>query len=197
MLQAKPAMLSADGRINESLIATNAAVFGLCCSFGILDAEIALTMHQWKPKRLKLEVSRWAAGGNGAPTRPARCGHSGLDLRDLLEAHLMQVMRSCRIDFGGLNESLQQEVVRRVAGTRGAAAELQPAFLDTASAGPALVAGNRRLVSEHYSPTAYGERLRTLYADLLCERGDLSYVPATAVLRQFLQPERFRLLRME
>ena len=101
MLQAKPAMLSADGRINESLIATNAAVFGLCCSFGILDAEIALTMHQWKPKRLKLEVSRWAAGGNGAPTRPARCGHSGLDLRDLLEAHLMQVMRSCRIDFGG------------------------------------------------------------------------------------------------
>lgn len=101
MLQARPAMLSADGRINESLIATNAAAYSFCSSFGILDAEIALTVHQWKPKRLKLEVGRWAAGGNGAPPRQVHCGHSGHDLRDLLEAHLMKVMRSCTVHLGG------------------------------------------------------------------------------------------------
>ncbi len=102
-----------------------------------------------------------------------------------------------RVDFGGLNESLQQEVVRRVAGSPAAADQLLPAFLETASVHRSLIARNRRLVSEHYSPAAYGERLKRLYADLLRERGDLSYVPATAVLQQFLQPERFRLLRME
>ncbi len=101
MLQASAGILPDGGRIKESLIATNAAVYGFCSGLGILDAQIALTVHEWKPKPLKLEVRRWAADGNGAPPRQVRCGHAGPNLLDLLEAHLMNVMRSCTVHFGG------------------------------------------------------------------------------------------------
>lgn len=109
------------------------------------------------------------------------------------------IVRSEGVDFGGLDEALQRRIVRRVAGSRADAAALRPTDLAPDGIAAATIARNRERVLSVYAPAAYGARLLALYTELLDSAGGggVSFLSAAAVLKQFLCPERFRLLRME
>ncbi len=115
--------------------------------------------------------------------------------RHATEKAMAAILRDDNVDFGGLDETLQREAVLRVANSRHDAAILQPS-LPTGRVAAETIARNRCLIEENYAPAAYGKRLHELYAKLLRAREKTSHIPATKVLRQFLQPQRFRLLRM-
>lgn len=100
-----------------------------------------------------------------------------------------------RVDFGRLDEGLQEEVVRRVQRD----AEARPLLvLDEAArwCPQTRLAHNRRIVETAYSPAAFAERLLQLYRNMLAQPPDPDLALDRArVLDLFLSPERFTLLR--
>jgi glycosyltransferase involved in cell wall biosynthesis len=98
-----------------------------------------------------------------------------------------------KVDFGILDESLQRNVIRHLA-ENPVDREQLPRFSATPSL--PLIAHNRQHVQEHYSIRAYGERLLNMYQQLAgTEPGPVSSANAAELLDEFLQPERFNLLR--
>lgn len=114
---------------------------------------------------------------------------------DAVDAALSALSTAEQVDFGGLNETLQQQVIDHVAGSPEGAAALRPAQLAPCAPDDPLIRHNRERIQAHYAPDAYGERLHRLYLRLLEANGPIDFTPPEAVLRQFLKPERFRLLR--
>jgi len=98
-----------------------------------------------------------------------------------------------KIDFGILDEAMQQTVIRHLAKHPADRAQL-PSFPTPQS--PDTIAHNHNIAGRHYSLDAYGERLAGLYRDLTATQpGPVSYADPAALLDQFLKPERFNLLR--
>ena len=98
-----------------------------------------------------------------------------------------------RVDFGILDEELQQNVIRHLANHEADRMRL-PAF-DT-SMEASLLQNNRQVVEDQYSLEAYGRRLHSLYAALAQTRpSPVSAAPASRLLDAFLQPGRFNLMR--
>jgi glycosyltransferase involved in cell wall biosynthesis len=107
-----------------------------------------------------------------------------------------QIVRDGRIDFGRLDETAQEEVIRRLAGNPADLARLRPCALMPPT-DPMTTERNRLLVERDYSIAGYGRRLEALYSSLLDapvteapQAGD-----AGALLDRFLDPERLCLLR--
>lgn len=113
-----------------------------------------------------------------------------------VEAALAAALGSDGVDFGCLNEALQERVLRRVASDAGARAEGRLA-LAVGEPPPGLLAHNRRVVQEHYGEKMYGQRLFAMYQGLsnAAEGGGLSTLQADTLLDQFLDPAHFNLLR--
>ncbi len=114
---------------------------------------------------------------------------------DAVDAALSALSTTEQVDFGGLDETLQQQVIDHVAGSPEGAAALRPARLTPCAPDDPLIRRNRERIQARYAPAAYGERLHRLYLRLLEANGPIDFTPPEAVLRQFLNPERFRLLR--
>jgi glycosyltransferase involved in cell wall biosynthesis len=106
------------------------------------------------------------------------------------------VVRDGRLDFGRLDETAQEEVIRRLAADPGEAARLRPATLAPGTDARAI-AYNRALVEERYSIAGYGRRLAEIYDALLSESASASLGAANgdALLDRFLDPQRLWLLR--
>ena len=100
-----------------------------------------------------------------------------------------------RVDFGRLDESLQEDVIRLVHGDPSARRVLgcvEPSRVDS----PARLEHNRHLVETAYSPEAFAGRLRNLYRTLLGRPpAPVQSLDRTRVLAPFLRPDRFTLLR--
>ena len=100
------------------------------------------------------------------------------------------------VDFGRLDENLQEEVLRRVARDPACGRELER----SSGLGPkpeaALVEANRRLIEREYNGDQYGKRLMQIYHQLMnAEQDAAEALNAESLLDSFLAPERFFLLR--
>jgi glycosyltransferase involved in cell wall biosynthesis len=101
-----------------------------------------------------------------------------------------------RVDFGRLDEELQREVIRRVAGAPGSHREVRPGGLPSQVGSPELITRNRQAILESFGLDAYGERLLGLYRRLAAASPEAPVgLSADALLDQFLAPERLYLLR--
>lgn len=98
------------------------------------------------------------------------------------------------IDFAGLNEALQQDVIERVLSDAKAASEL-PRLGTLADA--ASIQENACKIAQKYSLPQYAENLTAVYNAIRSTDISLAtqYIDPAKVLDAFLQPERFRLLR--
>lgn len=98
------------------------------------------------------------------------------------------------IDFGGLNESLQEAVIVHVI-TDPQASSALPTL--PVSGSESSIRENARQISSRYSQARYAENLTKIYQSICSANRDAAtqYTDPAKVLDGFLQPERFRLLR--
>src|SRR5690606_38327196 len=104
------------------------------------------------------------------------------------------------IDFGLLDEDLQEEIVRRIAFDEHACDELiaiNPSLSRWDRPARTLLAANQEVVRKHYSPEAIGRRLRAVYNAVSHQPCGAVEVPAdtASLLQAFLDLHRFRLIR--
>ncbi|WOO40764.1 glycosyltransferase family 4 protein [Rubellicoccus peritrichatus] len=103
-------------------------------------------------------------------------------------------VNSGMVDFGRLDERLQEIVIRRVVNDHKARHALWG--LMKPSLPQADVEKNQKTVLEHYSLDAYGQRLTAIYDAMIAQgSGGISNLPSDVILKEFLKPERFCLLR--
>ncbi len=99
------------------------------------------------------------------------------------------------VDFGRLDEPMQESVILRVLGTPGEAARISPGSLVPGPVWGDAVANNRDVITQKLSSAAYAERLRRAYRDLLAAQiSNPSALEGDAVLNEFLDPARFILI---
>lgn len=100
------------------------------------------------------------------------------------------------VDFGRLDEALQEQVIRRVLESSAALAELKPSGLAPGPASGKIVEANRRIVDRNYGAVQYGVRLMEMYGMLARRAAEpVGALRAEALLDKFLAPERFYLIR--
>ncbi len=105
------------------------------------------------------------------------------------------LMNDGQVDFGRLNEEMQETIITRLTRDRGAANFLKPQFLGAVPKRE-VIAGNRNFVRERYSLEAYGQRLCSLYEEIAgSPAGEVDSLSSAILLKCFLSPERFNLLR--
>ncbi|MEA3412965.1 MAG: glycosyltransferase [Pseudomonadota bacterium] len=101
------------------------------------------------------------------------------------------------IDFGRLDEALQQQAILRIARSDGGRRDVSPTALALPEPGSGVVSHNRRIIEETWGIEAYGDRLLGLYEDMLATPA--SHTPGALdgdrLLDRFLAPERLYLLR--
>ena len=113
---------------------------------------------------------------------------------DAIERAYMAAVRDGQVDFGRLDEPLQEAVLETLLD--------QPSRRDLVTA-PALddapasrIAANREAIEGAFSVAAYGDRLAGIYRDLAdASRETVGRLDGDALLDSFLDPSRFMLLR--
>jgi hypothetical protein len=109
---------------------------------------------------------------------------------------LQAAVENDRIDFGRLDEELQEQIIRRVHGSPPAAAELRPSCLMPDSSCRQMIEANGRIVRRHYNAEQYGDRLMDIYQTLMKAAAEpAGSFNAGSLLDKFLAPERFYLIR--
>jgi hypothetical protein len=138
-------------------------------------------------ERLKADITKGLSQAYAAYERPLP--------DDAVERALDAIRpRPEHIDFAGLNEPLQESVIKRVLSEPSAASELpELSVLPDA----AKVAENAERITQTYSLSKYTENLSRVYAEICASENTAAtqYIDPNKVLDGFLQPERFRLLR--
>jgi glycosyltransferase involved in cell wall biosynthesis len=100
------------------------------------------------------------------------------------------------LDFGRLDETLQERIIRHLAASPADAAELDPPALPDPRPGHDRLQANRRVVERVYGLEGYGERLMQVYGAVLETPVEpLGAADGQALLDRFLEPERLNLLR--
>lgn len=113
-----------------------------------------------------------------------------------LERLWTSCVRDGHIDFGRLDETAQEQIIRHLAADTRDRAALRPTRLPAAT--PAdRIAHNRALAERDYAIAGYGRRLQHIYQSLLDApiAPDLDAADGAALLDRFLAPERLFLLR--
>ena len=117
---------------------------------------------------------------------------------DCLERILAAWVRDDHVDFGRLDEEMQEIVLRRLVQDPGQARRLRPASLPDPVECDRAIETNRRLLREKYSLRGYGERLYRLYSQVAgSDVTPLSFLDGEILLDHFLAPERLMLLRVD
>ncbi|MEM7792711.1 MAG: hypothetical protein AAF546_15000, partial [Verrucomicrobiota bacterium] len=99
------------------------------------------------------------------------------------------------IDFGGLNETLQESIIRRVVKDQSARSSLKIGSLNR-SIFSQVIETNAKQIRSHYGVSAYAEHLITIYQQIANEpTAQTEYLDPKVILKAFLQPENFRLLK--
>jgi len=101
-----------------------------------------------------------------------------------------------RVDFGRLDEGLQETVIRRLKTGRKTLAALSPARLAPEREQAAVVTKNRQLTRQLFNLDQYGQRLAEIYGHVLeSEPAAADPMDPETLLDLFLAPDRFCLLR--
>lgn len=105
---------------------------------------------------------------------------------DAVEEALDDMIHNDHIDFGRLDETAQEQILR---------SEWRPARLEV-KATDAEVARNAEIIADRYGLGQYADRLLQLYTRVAeSESGPCEALSANALLDAFLNPTRFNLLR--
>ncbi len=108
---------------------------------------------------------------------------------------LNAMVRNDFIDFGRLDEPLQETLIRTIGSSPELAAEVRRQA-NLVSQSPELVASNAGIVASEYGISAYGQKLLSVYREIVnSDRGTLGHLDQCALLSSFLKPERLFLLR--
>lgn len=101
-----------------------------------------------------------------------------------------------RVDFGRLDENMQESILRRVAREPTCRRELELPTILAQAPDAALIEENRRVVERKYNREQYGRRLTRIYGEIMRSETDMvGAFRAESLLDSFLAPERFFLLR--
>ena len=102
-----------------------------------------------------------------------------------------------RIDFGHLDEELQQETIRKVAGSRSCKNELRPSGLAAAPGGSRMIESNCEVVKCVFSLENYSRQLMDIFRQLEKSKVEptIGGIDINKLLDTFLASERFYLLR--
>ncbi len=112
-----------------------------------------------------------------------------------LERALNEIVKKDRVDFGRLDESLQEIVIKTLLENPPLRTELCPSILGDGP-GEKRLHENKRIVTENYSLDSYGVRLEMLYRNLLEQPVEkIDALDPKKLLDGFLAPESFSLLR--
>ena len=112
------------------------------------------------------------------------------------ERTLATWLRNDRVDFGRLDEELQERIISRLVDSPATRSELSPVRLADASSDTSLLVQNRAAILEGYGIDHYGRSLTGLYRELAAAPvGIIDAMDADAVLDQFIDPARLYLLR--
>jgi hypothetical protein len=115
-----------------------------------------------------------------------------------LERVLTAWIHDDRVDFGRLDESHQEKVLRRLVASRAQAALLRPAQLPEPGKLRTMLADNQRLLASRYTLAHYGEAVEAMYRQVMAARVTaLDALDGEALLDRFLAPERLSLLRID
>lgn len=166
---------------------------------GIQDEGIVLP---WSYDRLDIPLD-WlgrnrvvAAAREGLQRNLAAYGRSPgtNDLDRLLSVWL----QGDRVDFGRLDEPLQEEVLRRLVRSRCQADLCRPAALPDPDSLLAPLAANRELLRLRYNLTYYGKVIEQVYQRVAASPvSPLASLDGEILLDRFLAPERLSLLRVD
>lgn len=101
-----------------------------------------------------------------------------------------------QVDFGRLDEALQEQLIRTVSGSVEARRQLRPPQLPDPSENPDKIRKNRAAILANFGLEQYGRRLMDIYGQIMHSPVEpLESLVGEAVLDQFLAPERLYLLR--
>ncbi len=101
-----------------------------------------------------------------------------------------------RVDFGKLDETLQEKIIRRVAASSKARQQLAEYQLGSIRTADETISQNQAAIQRGFGLESYGSKLISAYDDLLKKRpGPVDTLSAEKLLDCFLAPERFSLLR--
>nr|WP_321466631.1 glycosyltransferase [uncultured Desulfobulbus sp.] len=115
-----------------------------------------------------------------------------------VERTLAAWIHNGRIDFGRLDEPMQERVLQQVVGRQAQGDVLNPPCLPEPGALAGPLAANRRTLQQQYSLSRYGEKLERIYTQVAqsptmpCDQLD-----GEVLLDRFLAPERLHLLRVD
>ena len=101
-----------------------------------------------------------------------------------------------RIDFGLLDEAAQSTVIRAAHKSPEVRQHIAES-IDTTPPDAAVLKSNRVLIEQHFNLEAFGEKLMRAYEAVLAGEATSprEALSPAKLLSQFLNPERFRLLR--
>jgi len=101
------------------------------------------------------------------------------------------------IDFGGLDEELQESVVRRVQEDSSAQSLIADQILPLLeSSSKNMIDANANRIRSQYNLDAYGKRLQFIYKRIVeSKKTSISSLGSESLLAHYLRPESFRLLR--
>ena len=100
------------------------------------------------------------------------------------------------VDFGRLDEELQEQVIQRVRSSPALRAAVTPSGLAPDLTPSETIGANRRIVELNYGAAQYGGRLMESYRALMGRVVEpVGTLRAETLLDKFLSPERFFLIR--
>ncbi len=108
-------------------------------------------------------------------------------------------LRDDMVDFGRLDEEMQQQVICRVVNNPDEAAAILPARLPEQEDAVNLIRDNKRILASKYSLKGYGKQLLSIYDQLAASnpQSSLAMMDGERLLEHFLAPERLYLLRVD
>jgi len=113
-----------------------------------------------------------------------------------LERALNAAVQNEMVDFGRLDEKMQEGVIRRLVKSADDRRLLRPACLEPVGPWKSLIEGNREVVRREFGLDRYGDRLMTIYDGVAeSEVSKPGRLKSGVLLDGFLAPERFSLLR--
>ena len=112
------------------------------------------------------------------------------------ECAFASFVESEMVDFGRLDEPLQEQIVQRIWETAGDRKRTQPSFLQRHGEAKSVIEQNRQAVTSEFGLERYGKRLFGIYERVVnSDTSPCDDLSAEKLLGDFLAPERFSLLR--
>jgi len=112
-----------------------------------------------------------------------------------LEEAYQSFVKEGQVDYGRLDEKLQQQILRKILRSTDELSLVREKYpLTIPDEGD--IQRNQTAVKQQFSPIEYGNRLITIYKEILeAKQQNITYADGNSLLRAFLSPKRLNLLR--